>query len=153
MLTFGRKTDPSRVKVQRRSNWGWTEAHRGGHPGESSIFGAEGHYRKTIFPSMSAPIDKPAKGQQRRVAQKLRVLGPKKSKAVMKEVKEWVKAGIVSRFVIRHGSLIRCWGYIPKASGFGFSCTVGLKPRGICERYGHHKQDRAGDDNGYSKNL
>nr|GEW41295.1 reverse transcriptase domain-containing protein [Tanacetum cinerariifolium] len=63
----GGKIDPLRVKVQRRSNWGWTEAHRGGHPGESSIFEAEGHYRKTIFPSMSAPIDKPAKGQQRRV--------------------------------------------------------------------------------------
>nr|GEV66285.1 hypothetical protein [Tanacetum cinerariifolium] len=69
------------------------------------------------------------------LAQKRKVLGPKKSNEVTKEVEEWTKAGIVQ---------------LIKGGRFGLSSASRKEPRAVCGRYGYQKQNGEGHDNGYN---
>ncbi|GJR74489.1 reverse transcriptase domain-containing protein [Tanacetum coccineum] len=90
----GREASNSRKKARRRGTQKQKGTYRRGGLGQSRISGAKGYHQQAILASMPILVDIPAKRKQG-LAQKRRVLGLEKSKAVMKEVEEWVKAGIM----------------------------------------------------------
>nr|GEZ86841.1 reverse transcriptase domain-containing protein [Tanacetum cinerariifolium] len=82
------------------------------------------------------------------VAQKQRILSSEKSKAAMKEVKEWIRADTNVEGRRRENNLLHRSGdlllhqdairpeehmsNVPKAGRFGFPSTIGKKLKGIC---------------------
>ncbi|GJV33546.1 hypothetical protein Tco_1393946 [Tanacetum coccineum] len=90
----GRETSNSRKKARQRGTQKRKGTYRRGGLGQSRVSGAKGYHQQAILAIMPILVDISAKRKQG-LAQKRRVLSPEKIKAVMKEVEEWVKAGIV----------------------------------------------------------